>query len=96
MTDILYDITVIFPVTSSTAWRKAATDTSLVCSWAFGTEWVKKVKPPICTYYWGLTRRRDSSTTDYITKDAISERLDQSFPTCISSSTLFTYRLPLC
>jgi carboxylesterase 2 len=38
--------------TASTAWRKAATDNSLVSSWAFGTKWVKTAKSPFYTYYW--------------------------------------------
>lgn len=37
---------------ASTAWNNAARDTSLVSSWAFGTEWVKSAQSPFYTYYW--------------------------------------------
>ncbi|KAJ4287710.1 hypothetical protein N0V90_012413 [Kalmusia sp. IMI 367209] len=38
--------------TASAAWRQAATDTSLVSSWAFSTEWIKSASSPFYTYYW--------------------------------------------
>lgn len=37
---------------ASTSWNNAARDTSLVSSWAFGTEWVKSAESPFYTYYW--------------------------------------------
>ena len=37
---------------ASTSWNNAARDTSLVSSWAFGTEWVKSAQSPFYTYYW--------------------------------------------
>ncbi|KAF2703717.1 putative carboxylesterase [Pleomassaria siparia CBS 279.74] len=38
--------------TATDSWRLAARDTSLVSSWAFGTEWVKSASSPFWTYYW--------------------------------------------
>ncbi|KAF2634241.1 alpha/beta-hydrolase [Massarina eburnea CBS 473.64] len=37
---------------ASESWRHAATDTSLVSSWAYGTGWVESAKSPFYTYYW--------------------------------------------